>query len=159
MSVQPSKRLRSASGKPVPRKTRLEILVETFGDVMEEIWEGVMEAVDKSDLPATKDDEDERAFTNFILFLNDHLFNKVKVVSDSDESEEAEESSEEEESASYEMTEESDDSAQISVYTDSEQEEPVSEDEESDDECDCDEDECECEDPDDEELESADDEE
>lgn len=139
MSVQPSKRLRSASGKPVPRKTRLEILVETFGDVMEEIWEGVMEAVDKSDLPATKDDEDESAFTNFILFLNDHLFNKVKVVSDSDESEEEAEESSEEESASYEMTEESSDS-KISVYTDSEQEEPVSESEEDESDCHCDDD-------------------
>lgn len=154
MSLQSTKRLRSASGKPVPRKTRLEILVETFGDVLEEIWEGVVEAIDKSELPAGKDDEEESTFTNFILFLNDHLFNKVKVVADSeDSSEEDTAESEEEESASYEMTEESDDE-QVSVYTDSEQEEPISESEDDDDECDCSGDDCECDD-DDEELESA----
>lgn len=130
---QSTKRSRNAAGKAVPKKSKLEIFVETCGDILEEIWEGVMEALDRSDAPISKEDEKEDTFTKFILLLNDELLQKVQIVDDSDEESEAEEEEEEE---SLTDQEETDVSGDYSVYSDSEQEEPESEDEAE--ECSCD---------------------
>lgn len=132
---QPTKRSRNSAGKAVPKKSKLEIFVETCGDVLEEIWEGVMEALDRSDAPISKEDEKEDTFTKFILLLNDELLQKVQIVEDSDEESEAEEESEEEKSLTDQ--EDTEVSGEYSVYSDSEQEEPVSEDEEELEECSC----------------------
>ena len=121
-----NKRLKSRSGKPVKRKSKMEIFVDTCGDVLEEVWEGVLESLDKSEAPINKEDEKEESFSNFVLFIIDELLQKIEIVSDSES--ESVESSEEEES----MSERSDTSVEASmsdIYTDTEDEEAESTDE------------------------------
>lgn len=91
-------------------ENRVELFFDRHFDTLEDLWEKVLHAIHVSDLPIFREDEpaDGSAFNRFCHMLVSKFVNKVRVVSDDEESLPSESSSEEGE-ASVSMTEESSD--------------------------------------------------
>ncbi len=65
---------------------RAEDFIEKYGDVIEEIWDTVLDLVDKDErLPLKKKDEKKGSYSNFAWLLMDELLNKVRIMNDDSE--------------------------------------------------------------------------